>query len=115
MISGPYHLLRLALPLAMLGLGFGCLGVNAKAVSAPPKPPAAGDTLAGAASAAAQSGVLNAAVQGVTGLHVQSQLPWAAVCMCAALSFMDRLSLFWERWLSHRREIARIRTGDSSP
>jgi len=69
-------------------------------VSPPPSPLGAAPGATGVAqdSASEQQGLLNAAVQGVTGISVQQALPWGFVPLMA-----------WLMWLSHRRERLRIK------
>ena len=47
-------------------------------------------------SVADQAGVVNTAVQGITGLSVQTAMPWTLVLLLA-----------FDKWLSHRREVWR--------
>lgn len=48
------------------------------------------------------------------GLHYESALPWAAVCLVSVLAAVDRADALIAQYLSHRRELARI-AARSSP
>lgn len=54
---------------------------------------------------AEQAGLLNAAVQGITGISINQAIPIGLVFLVACMMVVD----FGRSWLSHRREVMRIR------
>lgn len=67
--------------------------------------PALATTSAQQEAIAEQVGLLNAAVQGITGISIHQAIPLGLVVLVACMMVAD----FGRSWLSHRREVMRIR------